>query len=135
MTANTPDQHTDRSPDREVLWLWGPVIIYMAGIFFASGMPDPPVPSNVPDVSLHEAAYFGLTLLLIRALAKGEWNGVTRTTLAAAWGMAVVYGVTDEYHQSFVPNRHAELRDLAADAIGAFAATIVAGAWGIIRRL
>jgi VanZ family protein len=116
-------------------WLWLPVILYMAGIFFASSMPDPPVPSDVPDVSLHEAAYFGLTLLLIRALSRERWSGVTLTTLAVAWVVAVAYGVTDEWHQSFVPNRHAELRDVRSDAIGAFAATVIVGAWGIIRRL
>lgn len=117
------------------LWLWLPVILYMAGIFYASSIPDPPVPANVTDVSLHEAAYCGLTLLLIRALARGSWSGVTLTTLSMAWLMAVAYGVTDEWHQSFVPNRHAELRDLGSDAIGALVATIVVGAWGIIRRL
>ena len=138
MTAKTPPpshQPPARSADRETLSLWAPVVLYMAGIFFASGMSNPPVPSDVPDVSLHEAAYFGLTLVLIRALAKGTWTGVTLATLAAAWAIAVAYGVSDEFHQSFVPNRHAELRDLAADGIGAFAAAIVAGAWGIIRRL
>ena len=125
----------NRSRNRETVLLWGPVLIYMAGIFMASALPNPPMPSNVPDVSLHEAAYFGLTLLLIRALANGTWAGVTLLTLASAWAIAVVYGLSDEFHQSFVPNRHAEFRDLAADAIGAFAAAIVAGAWGIIRRL
>jgi VanZ family protein len=138
VTGKTPlpsDQQATRSPDREALSLWGPVVLYMAGIFFASGMSTPPVPADVPDVSLHEAAYFGLTLLLVRALARGSWDGVTLSTLAGAWAIAVAYGFTDEFHQSYVPNRHAELRDLAADAIGAFAATIVAGAWGIIRRL
>jgi VanZ family protein len=134
-TSPPSDQRTTRSPDREALSLWGPVVVYMAAIFFVSGMSAPPVPQDVPDVSLHEAAYFGLTLLLVRALARGSWNGVTLATLAGAWVVAVAYGFTDEFHQSYVPNRHAELRDLAADAIGAFAATIVAGAWGIIRRL
>jgi VanZ family protein len=118
-----------------LVWLWLPVVLYMAAIFFASSIPEPPVPSDVSDVSLHEAAYFGLTLLVIRALARGEWRGVTVATLAAAWLIAVAYGVTDEWHQSFVPNRHAELRDLGSDAIGALAATIVVGAWSIIRRL
>ena len=117
------------------MWLWLPVIVYMAGIFVVSGMPDPPMPSNVPDVSMHEAAYFGLTLLLVRALARAHWSGVTVATLAAAFAIAVAYGASDEWHQSFVTNRHAEMRDLAADAIGACAAAIVAGAWGIIRRL
>lgn len=107
----------------------------MAGIFYASSLANPPVPANVSDVSLHEAAYFGLTLLVIRALARGRWSGVTMGTLASAWMISVAYGVTDEWHQSFVPNRFAELRDLGSDAIGAFVATVVVGAWGIIRRL
>lgn len=107
----------------------------MAAIFVASSSSDPPVPSNVTDVSLHTVAYFGLTMLLIRALARGAWRGVTLTTLVAAWAIAVAYGFTDEWHQSFVPNRQAELRDVGSDAIGALAATVVVGAWGIIRRL
>lgn len=123
------------SPRATLVWLWLPVVLYMAAIFFASSIPDPPVPSDVSDVSLHEAAYFGLTLLVIRAVARGEWRGVTAKTLAAAWLIAVAYGATDEWHQSFVPNRHAELRDLGSDAIGALAGTIVVGAWSIIRRL
>jgi VanZ family protein len=107
----------------------------MTGIFYASSLSDPPMPSDVPDVSLHGAAYFGLTLLLIRALARASWRGVTLTTLGIAWLVAVLYGVTDEWHQSFVPNRHAELRDLGSDAIGAFVAAALVGAWSIIRRL
>lgn len=126
---------THRPPFARRAWLWLPVVIYMAGIFFASSIPDPPVPSDVSDVSLHEAAYFGLAMLVIRACADGTWKGVTLGTLAAAWAIAVLYGVTDEWHQSFVPNRHAELRDLGSDAIGAAVATIVVGAWSIIRRL
>ena len=109
--------------------------MYMAGIFVASSVSDPPVPSDVSDVSLHQAAYCGLALLLIRALAGESWAGVTMGTLAAAWAVAVAYGATDEWHQSFVPNRHAELRDIGSNAIGAFAATAMVGAWSIIRRL
>jgi VanZ family protein len=29
-----------------------------------------------------------------------------------------LYGLTDEWHQSFVPERQASARDLAADAVG-----------------
>jgi VanZ family protein len=131
MASNQPR----RSPATSRALLWLPVILYMSGIFTASSISNPPVPSNVPDVSLHEAAYFGLTLLLIRALAGGRLTGITAATLAGAWVIAVIYGATDEWHQSFVPNRHADIRDLLADALGAFAAAIVAGAWVIIRRL
>ena len=124
-----------RSAGVRLALLWLPVMVYMAGIFVASSLSDPPMPSDVPDVSLHEAAYFGLTLLLIRAVARGRWAGVTVGTLSIAWLIAVGYGATDEWHQSFVPNRHAEWRDLQADAIGAFAAAVIVWLWGIIRRL
>ena len=107
----------------------------MAAIFTASSLSHPPVPADVPDVSLHEAAYFGLTLLLIRAFAGGRWQGVTTGVLIAAWMAAVAYGVTDEWHQSYVPNRHPEWRDLGSDAIGAFAAAAGVRLWDIIRRL
>lgn len=112
-----------------------PVAVYMAGIFFVSSLSELPVSPPVSDVSLHSASYFGLTLLLIRALARGRWSRVTWAMLALAWTIAVAYGVTDEWHQSFVPNRHPEFRDVVSDAIGALAAVIVVGAWGIIRRL
>jgi VanZ family protein len=126
------DSHTRGT---EKVWLWLPVTLYMLGIFLASSVSDPPMPAQVPDVSLHSVAYFGLTLLLIRALALNRWSGVTATSLAAAWAIATLYGVSDEWHQSFVPHRHADLRDVVADAIGAMAATAAVGAWGIIRRL
>lgn len=140
MSTTSGHEHaelTDRGSGRALrgLWLWGPVLVYMLGIFVASGLPNPPTPEDVPDVSLHGVAYFGLTLLLVRALARGDWERVGLATLAAAWIIAVLYGVSDEWHQSFVPNRHAELRDLAADGLGALAAVVAVGAWSIIRRL
>jgi VanZ family protein len=107
----------------------------MLGIFAASSMPDPPMPAGVTDVSLHAAAYSGLTMLLIRAFADGAWSGVTIPSLLLACVTAIVYGATDEWHQSFVANRHAELRDLFADAIGASIAAIGVWACSIIRRL
>lgn len=40
-----------------------------------------------------------------------------------AWLLAVLYAVTDEFHQSFVPGRHSSLMDvLIFDNIGAFTA-------------
>ena len=126
---------TDRSRGLQLAFLWIPVLIYMAAIFVVSGQSDPPMPADVPDVSLHGLAYGGLTLLLIRALAGGRWRGVTMATLVAAVVIAVAYGATDEWHQSFVPARHADWRDLRADAIGAAAAAGAVGLWDIIRRL
>jgi VanZ family protein len=118
-----------------MLWLWLPVLIYMAGIFYASSISDPPVPSNVPDVNLHAAAYFGLMLLVVRALARGTRANITTRVVLTAFLITVAYGATDEWHQTYVIDRHADWRDLLADAIGALVAGIAAKAWGIIRRL
>lgn len=115
--------------------LWLPVAVYMAGIFAVSSLEHPPVPSAVPDVDLHAAAYCGLMLVVVRALASARWTGVTYRTLLVAFVITVAYGITDEWHQMYVPSRSAELRDLAADAIGAAIAAVAVKAWGIIRRL
>lgn len=40
----------------------------------------------------------------------------------AAWwalGLASLYGITDEWHQSMVANRHADVMDWIADTVGA----------------
>jgi VanZ family protein len=47
----------------------------------------------------------------------------------------VLYGVSDEWHQSFVSGRTSDLLDVAADASGASLAAVVLWACGIIARL
>jgi VanZ family protein len=53
-----------------------------------------------------------------------------RRTLAIAWECALVYGLLDEFHQGFVPNRQPSLADLLLDALGA-----AAGLWFYQARL
>jgi VanZ family protein len=115
------------------LWLWGPVVAYMAAIFFASSLENPPVPSDVPDINLHAVEYFGLMLLAVRAVAQGSWAGVTFGALATAWLLTVAYGASDEWHQMYVDGRNAEWRDLAADSLGALAGGFVVRAWLFLR--
>ena len=117
------------------LLLWGPVVVYMAAIFYGSSLSSVPGPVGTwfSDTLLHTAGYGGLALCTLRALARGEWRGVTRGALVGAWTIASLYGLTDEWHQMYVPGRNAELRDLFNDALGAVAAVGAAGAWGIMR--
>src|SRR5262245_38957280 len=117
------------------LWLWLPVILYMIGLLVGSSIPEVPGNDTVADVSLHEIGYFGLTLLLIRALAKERWSGVTVPVVLVAFLIAMTYGTVLEWEQTFIPTRQADLRDLRANALGAFTAAVVVKAWSIIRRL
>jgi VanZ family protein len=115
--------------------LWLPVLAYMAMIFGFSSLstlPSPPDGFSYYDV--HLLVYAGLAVLTARALARGILRDVTAHVVAAAVVISSIYGVTDEYHQLFVPGRDFDVFDIAADAIGSVVGASALGAWSIIRR-
>lgn len=114
--------------------LWAPVVLYMAAIFAVSAMPEPPSPPGLDDKTQHFAAYAGLGVVTLRATAGGTLAGLGPGPALAAWAIAVAYGASDEYHQSFVPGRTQDVLDLRADAIGAAAAIGAAWLSGILLR-
>jgi VanZ family protein len=57
----------------------------------------------------HMTEYAILACLLIRATGSAAW----------AFGLAVAYAATDEFHQSFVHGRHGTPLDVGIDAVGA----------------
>jgi VanZ family protein len=116
----------------QALSLWLPVAAVMAIIWNASALPSAPAPSAIPDWVLHGLAYMTLSVVAVRAFAGGRWAGVTIPAVVSAWLLAALYGATDEWHQMYVPGRFPEVRDWAADAIGALVGAAAVGAWGII---
>jgi VanZ family protein len=121
--------------DRSWVAWWLPVVAYMAMLFgFSSVSTLPPLPGDLSNYHAHFAAYGGLAALTVRALARGSLRNVTWQVVCAAVAVASVYGVTDEYHQLFVPGRTFDVMDIAADAIGSIVSATGLGAWGIIRR-
>jgi VanZ family protein len=106
----------------------------MAAIFVVSSLSDPGTPpGGISYGTMHVLEYAVLGALMLRALARATWAGVTVSTTLLAFLLSVAYAATDELHQSFVPGRAAELLDLASDAAGAAAAAAMTWAWGIIR--
>jgi len=128
-----PHESPHRAKAHRIAWLWLPVIAYAAVIFILSSISETPsLPEGISDKGLHGGLYAGFALVLVRALARGRWAGVTFLSACLAVSLAVMYGVSDEVHQSFVPGRTADAADVAADAWGAGVAASVA--W-IIARL
>lgn len=114
--------------------LWGPVVGYMALIFWLSSRPVPPrVDRLLPDKVAHAGEYAVLGMLLVRALVGGWPRRVSVGTAVAAVLASTLYGVTDEIHQAFTLSREMDAQDLLADAIGAALAAGAMYAWGIIR--
>ena len=86
------------------------------------------------DKHLHAARFFLLGLLAWRAGRSGEGWGTARTAATILVG-AALWGVSDEWHQSFVPGRHVDAADLLADLAGSALAVAAAPLPGAARRL
>lgn len=114
------------------LWLWGPLAVYMASIFYVSGMPVPPLPPGIDDKTGHIAAYVGLAILAVRAVGGGLPCRVIVPIALIAFAITSGYGLSDEFHQWFVPGRTADLADWYADMTGAVIGVGVCWLWGMI---
>jgi len=104
---------------------WGPVLVWMGVIYFFSSRPDLP---HIEEVWLemllrkgaHALVYAILGALLARAIQRDGWRGVA---LAAAMG--VLYAISDEWHQTFVPGRKGNVWDVLLDSAAALAGAYV----------
>jgi VanZ family protein len=105
----------------------------MAAIFYVSSLQDLTLPDGLA-ISGHSAAYFGLAVLVVRALAGGLPRPIGVRLAATALLISIAYGISDEVHQAFVPGRVADAYDVLADAFGALGGTMACWAWGILRQ-
>lgn len=110
---------------------WLPVAVYCAAIFVQSSLP---ASKSVPDWPGSDKLLHGLAYAILGALFFRAYRATNRATDAgrALWIsilFAALYGITDEVHQYFVPERSADWLDAAADMAGG-----AVGAW-ICRHL
>jgi VanZ family protein len=96
----------------------------MTFIFCLSSVPQFPVQIQDPWASYvsygaHIFLYFVLTFFLVRAFNSA---GMTlKKSLVWAFLIAVLYGATDEFHQSYVPYRSMDIKDWLVDIVSALA--------------
>lgn len=103
---------------------WIPALAWALAIYLVSGRSTVPVPDvSGADKVLHFGAYALLGLLLAFAVhrsALSPWVAVV---------LGVLYGASDEIHQSFVPGRSPDIRDWVADALGVCFAVYLYTRW------
>lgn len=73
----------------------------------------------------HGGVYFILGLLTIHAIM--EHNMKIRRAFITALMICVIYAISDEFHQSFVPGRGPAIKDVCIDSFGAFMGIIMCG--------
>lgn len=114
--------------------LWLPVAAWMVAIYVGAALPSVPGPAGaVPDTVLHSGGYAVLAVLVLRAVARGRWAGVTPRAMLLAFALATLHGVSVELEQMLVPTRTAEWRDVQSDMAGALGGLGLAWAWGIMK--
>ena len=122
------------SPDtmervRRLYVLWAPVIGYCGLIFYMSSLPGKSLSLSAfpgADKIVHIFEYSVLGFLLARSCIH-TGNPVfpsTRRVASFAIALSILYGVSDEWHQSFVPYRTSDVLDLAADSAGGILGTL-----------
>ena len=102
-----------------------PMVLIMGIIFFLSHQSGdslyvPPIPGF--DKILHFGVYFVLGGAVIYGLYSGGTLRAPLTICLITIVICTFYGVSDEFHQSFIPGRFVSFADLVTDFFGALAA-------------
>jgi hypothetical protein len=89
----------------------------MGLIFFLSDQPDLDSGLGTLDFILRKLAHM-TEYALLTALWAWALHPLTRLNLAIAATIAILYAISDEYHQTFVTGRSGTVRDVIVDALG-----------------
>lgn len=119
-------------------------ILLMAMIFYFSDMPasqssavSKPVAKSVglSDSEMRKIAHF-VCFACLSGSIYGLFNTFKKIRFpkVTAFLATVLYAVTDEFHQSFVPGRSCELRDVLIDSSGALVLLLLLLAFEALRR-
>jgi VanZ family protein len=109
---------SDPRPGAVKALAWALLAAHAGLIFYFSHQPSLPIPMRFPhqDKLMHFSAYF-----LLGALAANAFGGLpVKRRFWWALVFASAYGISDEFHQSFVPGRSVDFFDWAADTAGAW---------------
>lgn len=117
----------------QALYYWLPPFIWMGLIYFMSSQKSVSITSNpvaefVTFKTLHMIEYAFLFFLFYRAFhsLKNVWE---HSYALYSFLIAILYSVTDEFHQLSIPTRQGRIRDILFDIVG------ILIMYGIIRKV
>jgi VanZ family protein len=109
-----------------------PAAVAMGTIFFLSHQPGdslslPEIPGV--DKVAHMAVYAFLAATLLVAFSDEQKKTRPKRVVWITVLLCLLYGISDEFHQSFVPGRSSSFFDVLADCAGAIIASVLWFRW------
>ena len=100
---------------------WLLTLLWMAIIFYFSSIPNLKITEGFSDLILrkiaHFSVYFILNFLLFRSII--QTNKSNKTVFYSTL-FSILYAISDEIHQNFVPTRNFSFIDILIDSAGVF---------------
>lgn len=108
---------------KKIIYSWLLVILWMGVIFYFSSLPDlKSTLSSSWDLIFrkiaHISEYFVLTYFFIGAFL-GHKIGKNNALILSVV-LAIIYSISDEYHQTFIVGRSGKMEDVLIDSVGVF---------------
>ena len=115
----------------EFIQYWTPPIILELLIFILSSRPSLRIGPQILHIDkfYHTLVYFIFTLLLWRAFYYASPLFFKKRAIWFALILTIFFGLSDEWHQSFVVLRDASIFDFFFDIVGAGIATLLVVCW------
>jgi VanZ family protein len=143
------------------LYSWGTVLLWMILIFFFSSQPahdsnelSKGITRSIKEVvekitpeeevftfgdfnhkvrkNAHFFIYLVLAILVLNSLKSNRVKGSKKILIT--FMICVLYAISDEIHQLFVPGRGAQIRDVMIDSTGAVVGMLLFKVIGIVKR-
>lgn len=105
-----------------------PALLWMSLIFYISHQPNVSISSGNIDFVLRKIAHITEYGILTGLLAFG-FRTITRQTLLISTSIALLYAISDEFHQTFIPTRNGTPIDVIIDSIGIVLAFVLLQYW------
>ncbi len=105
-----------------------PIVLYSCLIYFLSDQARLPMPDLGIfswDKLIHFAAYFVYGILMQLAVIALVGKKTLKNQIFIVILLCSLYAFSDEFHQSFVPGRDADIYDVIADILGALASLLL----------
>ncbi len=128
--SSNQQQGSTSGISRKTVNYWAPPLLYMCLIFIISSLEQPPLPMPEFEWLTIDKLYHFVEYALLGAMLAFAFVNAPPRRLPLRWRwtaaaiVAILYGATDEWHQTFVPGRLATVADWVADVLGSIAGVL-----------